>query len=196
MPILELLFARLASIEPGTMVFAHLALPHYPFAYHRDCGLRPDPSEWRDGLEARTAPRRNDARSRAERYPLYLDQVVCTHEMLARVFSSMQAAGTFDESVIIVHGDHGSRLDLGPPYAKFEELLSDTDYVDGFSTLFAVHWPSGRGLSDDRMIPLDVLLASVVREGRIPPGTDWMPPGSIYLPTQRGPMLARDMPEF
>jgi hypothetical protein len=98
--------------------------------------------------------------------------------------------------VIIVHGDHGSRLDLGPPYAKFEELLSDTDYVDGFSTLFAVHWPSGRGLSDDRMIPLDVLLASVVREGRIPPGTDWMPPGSIYLPTQRGPMLARDMPEF
>jgi hypothetical protein len=195
LPITEILSDKLATIGPGSLVFAHLALPHYPFVFDRNCKLRSEPTEWLNGMSVRTFPRRNDAFSRAQRYPVYIEQVECTHRLLSDVFSSMKAAGTFDDSIIIVHGDHGSRLDLGPPNMRNQALLTERDFVDAFSTLFAVHFPNSIGQVDDRMIPLDALLNGIVKKGAVPPGKNWFKPG-VFLTRARGPMVVRKMPDF
>jgi hypothetical protein len=51
------------------------------------------------------------------------------------------------DAIIIVQGDHGSRISLVDPTTVAKVAPSASDYADMFSTLFAVHSPSiERGL--------------------------------------------------
>jgi arylsulfatase A-like enzyme len=51
----------------------------------------------------------------------------------------MKALGIFDDTLIIVHGDHGSRIAINSPSFENRESLSDTDLRDNYSTLMAIH---------------------------------------------------------
>ncbi len=187
---------ELVAIEPGSLIFAHLFLPHYPYAYDAECRLRPRTADWLNAGSPLSFPRRNDARSRAVRYPAYLEQVLCTHRLLDELFAGMRDAGKFDDTTIVVHGDHGSRIDLGPPKLKYENTLSEVDYVDSFSTLFAFKPPGGVGRYDDRMLPIDVLLERVVNAGGVPDGLDWVPSRHVYLAIGIKGLTSREMPKF
>jgi hypothetical protein len=62
----------------------------------------------------------------------------------------IKQAGLFEDSIIIVHGDHGSRFSIHYPSLNNLDAMAPDDYLDCFSTLFAVkrpNLPSGRDVA-------------------------------------------------
>ena len=47
----------------------------------------------------------------------------------------------WEDAVVILHGDHGSRLNLVEPLPQYEDQLRSRDYMDAFPTLLAVRRP-------------------------------------------------------
>jgi len=74
--------------------------------------MAPMGRKWLNSYAKEALPARNTPASRAERYPLYLDQITCTNLMLGEMFDSLREAGVWDNSIIILHGHHGSRLNV------------------------------------------------------------------------------------
>jgi hypothetical protein len=83
----------------------------------------------------------------------------------------MQSSGIFDDSIIIVHGDHGARLGLRHPTSKEHNQLTAADYADGFSTLFAAKVPGKPGGYDPSLHAIDELLVETLGRafGNVPP---------------------------
>jgi hypothetical protein len=181
MTALEAVIDDVTAAGPGTMIFALIMLPHHPYAHGEQCTLRPDPATWLSASSPTASPYRNTIESRARRYRPYLAQLICVHAKLAVLFERMRGSGTFDDAIIIVHGDHGSRLEIVPPKAPLRERMSPADYVDSFSTLFAVKSPAHPPGSDPRLLPLDLLLASVVEGRALPPDEHSTPVPPVFL---------------
>jgi len=161
MPVLDRLAADLAQARPGDMLVAHLLMPHYPYVFDRQCALRPM-ATWGTAFSRAAFPLRNTPASRAASYPLYLDQVVCLHRRLGELLGRLHDAGTLERAVVLVHGDHGSRIEVVPPNARFADALGHDDYVDSFSTLFAVKAPGFAPGYDARQLPAEAILSSVL----------------------------------
>jgi arylsulfatase A-like enzyme len=134
--------------------------------------------------------RRNTAQSRAVRYPLYLEQVICTHRKLNELFEEMMRHGVYEDAIIIIQGDHGSRIDTGPPRPGVLNL-SERDFIDGFSTLYAIKLPGLNPGYDRRALPIDELFTRHIRDGKLPPGADWAPPPLVYLARPDTPVHRR-----
>jgi len=166
------LVALLARARPGQAVFAHLMLPHFPYAFRADCTMEPMGRMWLNAFDERLEPVRNDPASRGRRYPLYLRQLQCTNQRLAELFAALERAGVWDDAVIILHGDHGSRLHLIDPLPELAAQLSPEDYMDAFGTLLAVKWPRGVGRLDRRQVQLDDVFEQLFLDpaGAWPPG--------------------------
>jgi hypothetical protein len=78
---------------------------------------------------------------------------------LEPLFDAMKHKGTYKNAIIVIHGDHGSRINLAEPQAANASTMTLDDYIDGFSTLFALKAPSVSPGIDQRMLPLPRLLA-------------------------------------
>lgn len=103
-PVLEALSADLAAGGGGRAYLAHLMAPHAPFVYGADCRVKPVGS-WVEELCAGCG----DAEKKAA-YRAYLEQVECTHAKLSEFFAALKRAGTYDDSCIVLFGDHGSNI--------------------------------------------------------------------------------------
>jgi hypothetical protein len=163
-PMFDVVAADLASAGRGDMVFAHFLMPHYPYIYDAACRPRPiggwlqRSSEVRADLEAGTM---NTPETRAERYRLYFEQLACTRDRLARLLDAIPEALRHD-AVVMVHGDHGSRITLTDPVATAERRLRASDYADNYSTLFAVRAPAIGGAYEPRPLAISCLLVALV----------------------------------
>ena len=82
----------------------------------------------------------------------------CALFSLRQVFDDMKRAGIFEQSIIVLHGDHGSMLAKYLPRYWNIDNLTNSDYRAHFSTLFAVKFPNAEFQIDDRILPLSVLL--------------------------------------
>jgi hypothetical protein len=165
---LDGLEADLARARPGDFFLAHLLIPHFPYVYDAGCNLRTDPEVWlnKDALSHRfsTWNPPNTAVSRMERYRNYLAQIACTNRRLERLFDILKGSGQFERAIILIHGDHGSRITRSPMYAYAHDTLTPDDYRDSFSTLFALKapgiepgydrdpWPIGRLIKGLRQV--------------------------------------------
>ena len=192
--VLKALGVELTTASRGTLVFAHLLLPHSPYAYDAQCRIRPDPAQWLLNHPGRGAFPRNTPASRATRYPRYLAQVACTHRALGELFGRLEANDEFRDAIVLIHGDHGSRIALLPPYGQFEKRLSPADFADSFSTLFAIRHPDLSPGRDPRLLPIDSLFESLIRNGGIPDGVEWSESQEVYLRSGSGAMKAHPMP--
>jgi hypothetical protein len=152
----------------GDAFFVHLLLPHYPYAYDANCLIRPRASQWLQANHEPAAPRRNTPDSRDRRYPLYLDQVRCTAAKLEQLLDEIAASPPFADATIVVQGDHGSRIDLGPPRPRYVQNLPASVYLDGYTTLFAVRQPGRERGYDRRVLSVDALLRAVMRSEDVP----------------------------
>ena len=74
----------------------------------------------------------------------------------------MKSAGLFADPLIIVHGDHGSRIFRVAPRAKNKDKLARRGLLDGFSTLFAVRSPAIDGRLSECIRPVSGLLGEVM----------------------------------
>lgn len=159
----------LTSVQPGQAIFAHILLPHYPYAFDENCQLETQAALWLEAADPDALPHRNDSVSRALRYPPYLEQVLCVRQLMGEMFEILQDRGLWENSIIIVHGDHGSRIDRGPPEPPTVDQMVDSDFQDAYSTLFAVKVPGSAGGYRREQLPIDHLLESLLVDG-VPPG--------------------------
>jgi arylsulfatase A-like enzyme len=136
-------------------------VPHQPYVLRSDCSLNPSPDQWKNngdpGLE-----QKNTIFSREERYRLYFHQMKCVYRKLDTLFEQMRKSGIYDDSIIILHGDHGSRISRFEVRAKYLEHLSKRDLEDEFSTLFAVKIPKLKEHYSSKRQPIEDLLAKTI----------------------------------
>ncbi|MFO1305218.1 MAG: hypothetical protein U1F54_15920 [Burkholderiales bacterium] len=165
MSVLEQMWREILRTEPGSAFFAHVMLPHFPYLYREDCSLTSmDLWEGRelafvfDATYGGSGSADIDKR-RVDRYSYYFQQLQCLYTELDRLFTLMKAADIFDDAIIVVHGDHGSRIVRHEPTSDNAALLTDDDFKDAFSTLYAVKTPGRRGGYDRTIRPLEELLA-------------------------------------
>lgn len=142
------LLDRLATQAPtfrrGEAVVAHIMAPHYPYVYDETCRLL-SASDWTSRFAfGPPLPVNNTDEDRASRYEKYAAQLRCVYTALDRLVSRVPA-DVMRDSVLVFHGDHGSRITLLEPTARREAQLTPRDLVDGYSTLFAVRLPRAGG---------------------------------------------------
>lgn len=175
---------ELSHPQYGQVYFAHLLLPHEPYVFDADCRVKPH-AEWH--TESQGA-------SRAERNADYQAQVRCMHSLLGRLFDTLDRSASGRAAVVIVQGDHGSRIVTARPTHE-EPDVSLHDYAMTYSAMFAIRAPGiapgiaeGRASLDELLKdfaaggfasapPADVRPAEVVLASK-----DWIPKRRVPLP--------------
>jgi hypothetical protein len=162
---LESLWNNILALPHGTALVAHLLIPHYPYVARSDCSIRPPNRDflW-NNRGSFTQPPNNTIETRKERYQLYFEQLECLYLRLDELFDRMRSTGIYDDSIIVLHGDHGSKIVITEPIAENRHALAKQDVVDGFSTLFAMKLPNRPGGYDSSPWPLEQLFARFVFE--------------------------------
>jgi hypothetical protein len=160
--ILERLTGELRAAKPGDAIFAHLLLPHRGFVLDETCRLKPDPGDWYDhpnsGIKL---GQRLSAASRSARYVAYFKQIRCTQRLLGKMMEALSEAGVLDRAMVIVHGDHGSRITGTPPIGEYAAGLTRMDLVDSFSTSFAIRSPGVKPGYDTSVRSVQALFAEL-----------------------------------
>ncbi|MCI3953913.1 MAG: hypothetical protein K0R53_3413, partial [Burkholderiales bacterium] len=98
--IIDQLTHDLRNARSGEAFFAHLIIPHDPYAFRADCSIKPA-SDWLVRLSS-------DA-TRDETEQAYFDQITCLNKKLEGVFQALLSSKAGKDAIIIVHGDHGYR---------------------------------------------------------------------------------------
>ncbi|MFY4730733.1 sulfatase-like hydrolase/transferase [Nitrospira sp. BLG_2] len=192
---MDALSESIQQLAPGHMLFAHVMLPHFPFVYREDCSPRAI-AESMDDMEMVPLKSRTPE-DRKIRYDQYLRQMECLYVKLDELFVRMQSSGVFDDSIVIVHGDHGGRLGLRLPTSKEHNQLTPTDYADGLSTLFAAKIPESPGGYEPTLYAINELLVQTLDNaiGRTPPlSVPRKEPFAYLNDGDRKPLLLVDMP--
>lgn len=190
-PTLDRMIKDIAMSKGGTLFFGHLLMPHYPYVYTSACTLRPDISSWllrmpADGTNTRTSRRR--------RYSDYFEQLRCTMRKLEPLFAVMKRNGTYENAIIVIHGDHGSRISKLEPTAGNESALSLEDFLDGYSTLFVLKAPGVSPGVDLRMLPLPNLLSFAVTRDAQGPVPDTSP--TVFVGGAAEKFIELSLPAF
>jgi arylsulfatase A-like enzyme len=152
-----------SSTSSGTALFAHLLLPHEPFALNADCSVDYSQAPWmRQSITRIAGLPANTEKTRILRYANYLKQLLCVADELERLLTSLEKAGVLDRSIVIVHGDHGPRISLREAALGHMSDLTERDVIDVYGTLFAYRIPGmGPSVSEQR-ISLEQALAEAV----------------------------------
>ena len=144
----------------GTAFFVHALLPHHAYVVDRQCRPWPEPDQWLNFGRASLLPDAyNTPATRKTRYRRYFEQVRCLYVKLDALFEQMRSAGLFDDAIIIVHGDHGSRISLTCFRDLGRDGVSDRDLVDSLSTLYAERIPGRPAGKSDRFTTIQRLFA-------------------------------------
>ena len=128
---LDRLTNDVASAKSGEVYFAHLLVPHYPYVMSRDCAVL-RPSQWQFRHAVTPMKARETASS---------EQLVCLGKQLEELFTAFRRSAAGRDGIIVIHGDHGSRLTRKDPNSANRGRLSARDLMQSYSTLFAVSAP-------------------------------------------------------
>ncbi|HEX7006890.1 MAG TPA: hypothetical protein VF274_07120, partial [Alphaproteobacteria bacterium] len=153
---LDRLIDDASRARPGEAYFAHVLLPHYPYALDAHCRVLPQ-SQW--------TSRHSHFRSREDRYRAYAAQWRCALGRVADLVRALRAARPDGDFAVIVHGDHGSRLAATDPDAANAAGLSPQDFRDSYSTLAAVRLPGLKAAYESAPVSVRALVRAIVESG-------------------------------
>jgi hypothetical protein len=178
---------------PGDFFFAHFILPHDPFVYDSNCGLR-RADEWSTTEFGDSSHAPPNAAARTAAYAQYAEQARCTLLVVGQILESIPAR-LMRNAIVIIQGDHGSRMALE---ARDASSMTPADYADMYSTLFVARAPGLEPGYDDRFVPITCLLKSLVdNEFRSLAGLDeCVPDPTVFRRQARGMMADTDLPDF
>lgn len=194
---IDLLREDLRDANRGEYYLAHLNTPHYPYLYDRSCRLL-KPEQW----ATRDIPRSlhqyvNLEEFRAHNYGRYLEQMRCMYAKLGELLDVIETTETLKDAVVILHGDHGSRMALREPTTRNWDSLTTSEIVDNFSTLFAVRAPALGAGYDRRQVPIQRLLGSLSeRRFQSIPDSDAIAHGNSVMVHGTNGWTERPMPSF
>lgn len=136
---------QLHAIPPGSYRFGHFLMPHAPYEVDRNCkGL----TEVHQRLSP-TVPwsQRNTAESRRIRWALYAGQTECLYRQLDSMLARLDSVAPPQGLLVLIQGDHGSRIFRTSPEPGNADRLGDQDLLDAYSTLLAIRGPGlGEGV--------------------------------------------------
>ncbi|MCK9996298.1 MAG: hypothetical protein KAH56_08475 [Candidatus Krumholzibacteria bacterium] len=193
---MDLFTDQLCQAGPGQAFFAHILLPHSPYGLDRDCHPELQPGKWLSSGDKWLVSRTNTPESRALRYSVYLDQMFCLQSHLDAMFQILKDKGLWERAIVIIHGDHGSRICLWPPIPSMKDKLAPSDYLDCFSTLFAVKGPDIEKGYHRQLLPLDHLFGRLFRDGLPPDDPELENNPWVYLQDMKIRMEKQPMPKF
>ncbi|HSR52809.1 MAG TPA: hypothetical protein VLV83_18450 [Acidobacteriota bacterium] len=130
----------------GSAFFVHLIWPHYAYAFDAQCALRPAVGTWANvgDIGSWRAEDFNSESERESKYALYFQQVRCVIKSLDDLLEQMRRRGSLADALIVIHGDHGSRLATRNFRNVDPSAFSRQDMVDHFSALMAIRLPQAR----------------------------------------------------
>ena len=161
-PVANQLGKQVANIEAGEVYFAHLMLAHYPYALDADCVIKPRLDTWlyrAPRAVLRTLEPQNNAASRQRRYQHYLQQYQCTLSLVDEILQQAASGEEWDRAIVIIHGDHGSRIVRQFPLG--DGNATPDDYRDVYSTFFAARNGAATSQASDSPLPLSAILADI-----------------------------------
>jgi hypothetical protein len=141
------------DLQPGQFYFAHILLPHRPLVLRSDCSVAPI-RQWRQA---------GPGQPLAERLSAYDQQALCSLRAISDVVRAVERSPAGSNAIIIIHGDHGSRIGDVEPMAENMGKFGDDALVAGFSTLFAVRAPGISAGYDTRHFPIGDLVHELAR---------------------------------
>ncbi len=136
--------------RPGDVYFAHLLLPHYPHVLKSDCSYLP----W-DKWDFRRSDTVVEERRRT-----YIEQDRCALRKLDELIRAFEQSPGGRAGIIIIHGDHGSRIMRVPPVTDVTGQFKDDDVIAAHATLFTVRGPRTRPRYDETPQAITALLRS------------------------------------
>ena len=149
--------------EPnGHLFFAHVLLPHPPFAFLHDCSVSYQSDRLYRSSAFSNEHDLNDSVYEV-RNNLYFEQMDCALLSLRQIFYELQKNSVFERSIIVIHGDHGSLIANVLPRVQNLDKLTTEHYRAHYSTLFAVRFPQTEFSVDDRALPLNALMEGYSR---------------------------------
>ena len=136
----------------GEAFFSHVLLPHLPYLVNENCEGNADIAQGM--LPDIVGRRRPLPEARRARYAQYGSQLACVRKLVDTVLSKLDARVARD-AVVIVQGDHGSRIGSTPALGQ---PLSRQSFDDFYSTLFAIRGPGITSGTDTTVVSLEDLL--------------------------------------
>jgi hypothetical protein len=96
-------------------------------------------------------------------YPYYLEQVACVQLLMDQLLSKLDENSNAKNSTIVIHGDHGARIVHTRPGSIVGGIDStDKDFIQLFSTFFAIRSPEHKAGYNRSPLALNQLLSEVV----------------------------------
>lgn len=179
---LDRFIGGLSDLHDGEVRYLHILLPHSPFALNADCSVKPE-AAWLNS---------HGGASEAAREKAYVDQVRCLQRRLGRMLDVLNRTPAGRKSIVLIHGDHGSRIAPSHPFWD-RAALSPRQMLMMHSTLFAIRVPGETAVKVSGTYALDELMAdfrardfvSAPRPKSVParvlisavskPGREWRP---------------------
>ena len=111
----DILAEDILNSKTGEAFFAHILFPHSPYLYNENCELK-----FLEGF------RKNNPS-----YALYFAQLMCCQKKIIELLQMMKERNLLENSVIVIHGDHG------PFYLEDDDF--DKRNWRKYSTFFAIY---------------------------------------------------------
>ena len=138
--------------------FVHVLLPHRPIDVDAECRIlgdraarathativNPSDSQWRETLAYEG------------------DQIRCAHRALDELLAAVDSTVGRDHSIIIVQGDHGSRLNRNPLPSRLLATLDRRALNSQFSTVLAIRRPEVPGAVYSEPVPVQDFLWKLI----------------------------------
>jgi len=182
------LVKNLEKAQPGHAYFAHIVMPHFPYVTTEDCKVKKI-HDWQE---------RQSHRPLNDRQNAYFEQIRCVSNKLENAVAALHQSPSANNFVVVVHGDHGSRIAKIQPTYQNQKRFSDQDFIAGFSTLMAVRSSAIPAEYEDQPVTvsqiLDLLSAKNFKQSpdsanfKAPPvqldDENWVPQAARSLPAK------------
>ncbi|GGD48663.1 hypothetical protein GRI62_07905 [Erythrobacter arachoides] len=175
---------ELPDLQRGKARVAHLLLPHDPYILDPQCRAKPE-REWLD----EHGPGTPAARERA-----YADQVRCVQGKIAAMLDALDRTAAGREAIVLIHGDHGSRISPYVPYIGGPQL-TDRELLMAHSAFFAIRVPGEPAAELAGSYALETLMADFrARDFRSAPRPLAARPAMLLMNARSVPTERRALP--
>jgi hypothetical protein len=149
--------------ERGTYYLRHVYYPHHAYMFDRSCRIGPI-DQWPESTVR--VPEQDTGEYRLWRYGRYLEQVLCATSDIEKLVAALENHPKLRDAVIIVHGDHGSRLTVdNPKHLEAAGYTESMRQIDQRGTFMAVRLPRKSGATVYEDLRIDAIFAALVASG-------------------------------